>query len=507
MKANTAIAFILSGLSLVLFQAEQRSRWLRFLTCAGALIACVLGLLNLSEYLFDRDFGIDQLLFTDPDTAPVPPGRMAITTALSFVMVGIALPLLVFPTKDQRRSYLVAQLLAVMVDMLVILSLMGYDFGVEALYSFGPYSAMALHTALTFALLGTGILFARPDHGLMVTFTSESAGGYMARRLLPAVIGVPFALGWLVLAGQRAGLYDPPFGLAIFTMSVVAVFAVIVFFTTRSLHKIDVQRLQAEQERTRLLGEVQEMAEDAQRRAIELAELDRLKDEFLTVAAHELKTPVTGIKGYAQILLRQDHVDGNPHEVKALQAINRQTDKISRLVNDLLQVTEFRAGHPELEPTEFDLSELVVSVAERVRRTAERHKLVLHPGGPVPVEADKDRIEQVLVNLLDNAMKYSPNGGEIELAARVDGAQAVVSIRDRGIGIPKDKQARIFERFYRAHTGTPHDYGGMGVGLYISNEIVRRHGGRMWFESEAGNGSTFYFILPAKGPSPERGLQ
>ncbi|MHB8993407.1 MAG: sensor histidine kinase, partial [Chloroflexota bacterium] len=118
---------------------------------------------------------------------------------------------------------------------------------------------------------------------------------------------------------------------------------------------------------------------------------------------------------------------------------------------------------------------------------------------PAVVKGDRDRLEQVLVNLLDNAIRYSPTEREIEVGVVVRDREAIVSVRDHGVAIPREKQGRIFQRFYRAHTGTPHDYGGMGVGLYISREIVSRHLGRMWFESEKGRGSCFYFSLPLRG--------
>jgi signal transduction histidine kinase len=129
--------------------------------------------------------------------------------------------------------------------------------------------------------------------------------------------------------------------------------------------------------------------------------------------------------------------------------------------------------------------------------TVGNYRVRVESGAHVVVEGNPERLEGVILSLLDNAVRYSPQGGDIDVALVVREGEAVVSVRDRGVGIPKDKQAHIFERFYRAHTGTPYDYGGMGVGLYISSEVVRRHGGKMWFESEEGRGSTFYFSLPA----------
>ena len=228
----------------------------------------------------------------------------------------------------------------------------------------------------------------------------------------------------------------------------------------------------------------------------ELLALDRLKDQFIAVAAHELKTPVAIMKGYAQTLLR---TPGGlpPMASRMLDAINRGADRIDQVVRDLLDISRLYAGRLELQLEPIDLAELVAGIVDRMALTIDAaHLIRIERAEPLIVRGDRDRLEQVMVNLLDNAIRYSPGGGEVAVAIARRDANAVVSVSDEGIGIPREKQAHIFERFFRAHTGTPFDYGGMGVGLYISREIVTRHGGRMWFESEEGKGSTFYFSLP-----------
>jgi len=218
---------------------------------------------------------------------------------------------------------------------------------------------------------------------------------------------------------------------------------------------------------------------------------DELRDEFLSTAAHEFKTPLAVIKAYAQLLRKRS--DG---EAPALLVINRQVDRLSRLVQQLLEVSRFRLGGPEMRRERYDLAEQVAQALERTRDRAEGHRLLLVERAPAPVYADRERIGQVLGNLIDNAVKFSPGGGDIEAAVRRLDREVEISIRDAGVGIPRDKQGRVFERYYRAHAGTHEDYGGMGVGLDMSREIVARHGGRMWFESEPGVGSTFSFTLP-----------
>ena len=226
----------------------------------------------------------------------------------------------------------------------------------------------------------------------------------------------------------------------------------------------------------------------------ELTELERLKDQFIAVAAHELKTPVTIMKGYAEALLRSGQP--SPPQRKMLDAIDRGADRIGRIINDLLDISKLQTGSLALHGERIDLPQLVEEQVDRMELTAARHRVQLARAQPVVIQGDRERLEQVVASLLDNAVKYSPEGGYVEVAVAVAGGEAIVSVHDQGVGIPAEKQARIFERFYRAHTHTPHDYGGMGVGLYIANEIVKRHGGRMWFESEEGRGSTFSFSLP-----------
>ncbi|MBN9162562.1 MAG: hypothetical protein BGO98_02375 [Myxococcales bacterium 68-20] len=229
----------------------------------------------------------------------------------------------------------------------------------------------------------------------------------------------------------------------------------------------------------------------------EFVELDRLKDQFLRVAAHELKTPVAIMKGYADVLLRAK--DQLPAAARGpIEAIERGALKIDRIVTELLDVSLLLAGKMEMRLERVELAEVVDTVTRRFALSAPRHRLRVVVTEPVVIRADRTRLEQLLGKLLDNAIRYSPRGGDVDVSLEIHGGEAVVRVRDRGIGIPADKQRRVFERFYRPHTDTPHDYGGMGVGLYIAREIVARHGGTMSFESREGEGSVFCFRLPIR---------
>lgn len=230
----------------------------------------------------------------------------------------------------------------------------------------------------------------------------------------------------------------------------------------------------------------------------EVVELDRLKDQFIRVAAHELKTPVAILKGYSLTLMRSAQTL-SPGSRKMLEAIARGADRINGVIEDLVDVSQASLDLLHLAPVPVDLDALVRSTVAGVR-TSELHRLVVRSEvtGPLVVRADEARTRQAFGSLLGNAVKYSPAGGTIEVMLGVDRSrgEAAVSVRDPGVGIPTEKQARIFHLFYRAHTDTPYDYGGMGVGLYMANQLITRQGGRVSFESREGEGSTFSFTLP-----------
>lgn len=237
----------------------------------------------------------------------------------------------------------------------------------------------------------------------------------------------------------------------------------------------------------------------------EIAQLERLKDEFLGVAAHELKTPVAVVKAYAQ-LLRQ--LGGPLVQAHAgiVDAIERGADRIDRVVGDLLELSQLDVGRLQLHPSEVALDKLVRETVERMARAEPSHRVRLGTLAPVRLVTDVVRVRQVLRGLVSNAIKYSRAPAEVRVELGVDAAAgvAVVSVHDQGIGIPADRQARIFERFYRAHTDTEYDRGGVGIGLHLGRRLVERLGGRMWFASRQGHGSTFYFTLPLSPRGTQR---
>jgi signal transduction histidine kinase len=227
-----------------------------------------------------------------------------------------------------------------------------------------------------------------------------------------------------------------------------------------------------------------------------LREFDRLKDEFIAVISHELRTPLTSVYGAALTLQKRD-VDEDMQNA-LLDIVSDEAGRLARLLDDALSASRLHADRETFDIEATDGAEVARSVVDAVRpRLPDGLEMELvSPAGPAPVAADRDKLRQVLVNLTENAIKYSPDGGRIEVRLDRVGPAIRFSVRDEGIGIADDEQARVFERFHRLDPNMTRGVGGTGLGLYICRELVQRMGGRIWVTSREGKGSTFAFDLP-----------
>jgi PAS domain S-box-containing protein len=236
----------------------------------------------------------------------------------------------------------------------------------------------------------------------------------------------------------------------------------------------------------------------------ELRELSRQKDEFIGIASHELKTPVTSIKAYAQLLQRQLARSGERASADLVAKMDTQLNRLTELIHDLLDVTRIDSGELQFNLESFDIDQVLDDVVAEIRPTAVGHQLMRVGRANAQVRGDRERTGQVLTNLLTNAIKYSPDSDSVIIHAAADGDEITIGVQDFGVGIAPEDQPHVFDRFYRA--GPERDtFAGLGLGLFISAEIIRRQHGRIWVESALGKGSTFRFTLPVVPGSPDVG--
>jgi len=282
--------------------------------------------------------------------------------------------------------------------------------------------------------------------------------------------------------------------------------------TDRKLAEEEIKRLNEELERRVIArtAQLEAVNEQLKREIEERKRLEAQKDEFVAVASHELRTPITVVKGYTNLSLRLATELGDARLINNLRKVNEKADQLTQLVTEMLDVSRIQRGKLPIVPQVIDLVALVRNVGSNYLDiagvgTAQNREITLDlPAEPLLVAADPVRIEQVLTNLLDNALRYTSKSpgesGKVEIAVKTapGGHMAITSVRDQGIGIPAHQQEQVFDLFFRGSNvrSANYPYPGLGLGLFICSNIVSAHGGRMWVESAEGIGSTFYFSLP-----------
>ena len=296
--------------------------------------------------------------------------------------------------------------------------------------------------------------------------------------------------------GQFA-LHDP-----VGTLQLVPFFltGLIISLITAQRERARLRSLAAEQDLQSYAEELEATNIQLETANRQLQDADKLKDRFLSIASHELKTPITSIRGQAQLALRRlskqkmktQELDGMH---STLQKINEQTTRLTTLVDELLDVSSIRSGKIQLHKRECELVDLCRGIIEDQHLLSGR-SITFETDTPILLLADCERLAQVIVNLISNAIKYSPEPGPIEVRIGKHDSMAHIEIEDHGKGIKKEQQEYIFDTFYRTPDAQSSSKFGLGLGLSICKDIVERHGGHIWCESEIGKGSTFFVELP-----------
>jgi PAS domain S-box-containing protein len=234
----------------------------------------------------------------------------------------------------------------------------------------------------------------------------------------------------------------------------------------------------------------------------ERKKLETQKEDFIGIASHELKTPVTSIKSYTQLLHEMLKDKNDRESVEIIEKLDRQIDRLSHLIADLLDITRIGEGQMVMHAELLDINVVIQEIAELMQRTTVKHVFELELQSLPPVKIDRERIGQVLINLLGNAIKYSPDGQRIIISTELTGGMIRVNIKDFGIGMSAETRQKIFERFFRARDNNIQTYPGLGLGLFIASDIIKKHGGEIGVESEKEKGTLFYFTLPIQRVKP-----
>jgi signal transduction histidine kinase len=476
-KTNAAISMVGAGFAnLILISAAGRPGWLR----AGRALAVVpmmLGGLTLSQHVVGWDLGIDQLLATEPPGAfgTASPNRMGPPASTAFLLLGAAMLLLERPRPGLRRA---GHALAVAATVIPILPLLGYAYGFSQLYGLARYTGIALSMALSLLILGLSVQAGRPRIGLAALLCRADEAGTAARRLLPAAVLLPFALGWVLVGLISANAIDGPFAVAAMALVLIAGLTALTWNTGQQLGASLDARLAAE----RALSES----------ARSLREADQQKSDFMATLSHELRNPLAPIRFALELL------DGPAAAAdRARQTIRRQVQHLTRLIDDLLDLTRITRNKLQLQPRPVPVASLLRDATDAAAGEIARggHRLeVRPPDEPAWILADPDRAVQILVNLLNNAARYTDTGGAIVLGTDVASDHVTLFVRDTGVGIAPEDLGRVFDSFVQVGASPS---GGLGLGLALVRGLAELHGGGVEARSDGpGRGAEFRVRLP-----------
>ena len=596
MKANASVAFVACGVSLWCLAAESAGGLRRTAGRGLALLAGLIGMLTVSEYIFGRNLGIDLLLFPEKAGAigTSSPGRMLPLAGINFVLLSLALLLLNFET---RRGLRPAQILVLPPAAAAILTCQEYLFGMQTFSGIASVTRLAVHGAVVFIALCAGILCVRPDRGVVKIAVSDTQGGSMWRRLFPMAIVVPALLGWLRLEAQRAGYFEAEIWVALFATATAAVVAGVIWWYAKSLDTTDRKRRTAEKQvqraslyarslldasldplvtisregkitdvntateqftsvcREQLIGsdfsehftEPEKARQGCQQAfeqgtvrdyplairdkagrttdvlynatvyknpageiegifaaAREISERKRFEEElkrsnaelqrFAYVASHDLQEPLRMVASYTQLLAQRyvGKLDSDADEFIGFAVDGAK--RMQHLIEDLLAYS--RVGTREKEPRLCESEQIARSALKNLSVAVEESGASIEIADLPEIKCDALQLETVLQNLIANAIKFRNRGKPcvIQISARQEGQNWIFWVKDNGIGIEPRHFERIFQVFQRLCTRE--EYPGNGIGLAICRKIVERHHGRIWLESQAGAGTTFYFTIP-----------
>lgn len=479
----SAIGFIMLGTAVWLLIPVSAGR-VRILI--GRLLACAVLLVAVTR-LIDYTYSVDRLLFTEQ----LGDNRMELHVAYGFLFLGAALLLL---EVRALGGYWFSTALVLLVGMVSVLSLCGHFYSDGILNSqLTGWVFSSLNAAVILASLSAAILFARTQREPLASTVSASAGGMLARRLLPAAFLVPLCMGWIGLEGLSGYSYygfDTWMFAEHVTVAVggtMLMFSLLIWWSANRLYHVDVERARARAE----LESAKEAAEAA----------SAAKSRFLATMSHEIRTPMKGIMAMAELL---EDTELQVTQREYLGAINESAANLLHMLNDTLDFSKIEAGKLELDYEDFSLRELLADVMQVfvARASAKGIELAYFIPHDIPdcVTGDSGRLRQVLTNLMGNAVKFTAQG-EVTLdvrASRNTGSDVMLrfAVRDTGPGIAPEHHSRLFKAFTQVDDSLSRRFGGTGLGLAIASQLVDMMGGKINLVSDVNKGSVFFFKLP-----------
>ena len=465
MQPNTAILIAAAGAAVYFLKYS-----LTKVTLGLGCFVAVGGLLSLLQYVSNADFGINhQLLFGRSwgSSLTMVPGRFGPPASISFLLIGTALVLL-----SSGKNFLLRYVssIALVVVLLMTFSLLGYLFDARNFYAIPGFSAISLPTAIVLMALALALIINVPQHQPLLLLCERSSAGAMARTVLPILITAIPLLVWLRLKGYDLGFFDlgtsHALGAAMQMLGVVALMWVALMALRRREH---LER-----------------------------EADKRKDEFLAMLAHELRNPLAPISNATSML----KVAGGNQDVveRTANMIERQTTHLVRLIDDLLDLSRISRGKLDLRRERIALAPVIqqaVELASPLADAAQQEIVVRLLPQPIYLDADPVRLCQVISNLLNNACKFSGPGERIYLSVDRTEKHLMISVKDKGMGIPADMFEGIFEMFVQVDQSLERARGGLGIGLTLAKRLVELHGGTITAQSDGiGSGSEFIVRLP-----------